>query len=49
MPVAIITGMQNLDKDTLQEVAMLDAVVHYKPLSIAQIQRVVDDLLTRTP
>ena len=49
LPVAIVTGMQNLDKDTLQEVAMLDAVVHYKPLSIAQIQRVVDDLLTRTP
>ena len=49
LPVAIVTGMQNLDKDTLQEVAMLDAVVHYKPLSIAQVQRVVDDLLTRTP
>ena len=47
MPVAIITGMQNLDKDTLQEMTMLGASVHYKPLSIAQMQRVVDDLVTR--
>jgi DNA-binding response OmpR family regulator len=47
VPVAIVTGMQDLDKDTLQEVAMLDASVHYKPLSIAQITKVVDGLLTR--
>jgi DNA-binding response OmpR family regulator len=47
MPVAIITGMQNLDKETLQEITMLDAVIHYKPLSIVQIRQVVDALLTR--
>jgi DNA-binding NtrC family response regulator len=45
MPVAIITGMQNLDKETLQEMAMLEAAVHYKPLSIAQIQQLVNDLV----
>lgn len=47
MPVAIVTGMQNLDKDSLQEITMLEASVHYKPLSIAQMQRLVDDLVTR--
>jgi DNA-binding NtrC family response regulator len=47
LPVAIITGMQDLDKDTLQEAAMLDASVHYKPLSIVQVQTIVNDLLTR--
>lgn len=47
MPVAIITGMQNLDKEALQEIKMLDAVIHYKPLSIVQIRQVVDALLTR--
>jgi len=47
MPVAIITGMQNLDKESLQEIAMLDASVHYKPLSIAQVQQIVDGLIGR--
>lgn len=47
MPVAIITGMQNLDKDTLQEIAMLDAVVHYKPMTILELRQVVDGILTR--
>jgi DNA-binding NtrC family response regulator len=47
LPVAIITGMQDLDKSTLQEIAMLDAVVQYKPLSIAQVTQLVDDLVTR--
>lgn len=47
MPVAIITGMQNLDKESLQEIAMLDATIHYKPLSIMQVQQIVDGLLTR--
>jgi len=48
IPVAIITGMQNLDKETMQEITALDAVVHFKPLSIVQIQRIVADLLART-
>ena len=47
MPVAIVTGMQNLDKDTLQEISMLEATVHYKPLSIAQMQQLVESLVTR--
>ena len=47
LPVAIVTGMQNLDKDTLKEIATLEASIHYKPLSIVQIQRLVDDLVTR--
>jgi DNA-binding NtrC family response regulator len=47
MPVAIVTGMQNLDKDTLKEIATLEATIRYKPLSIVQIQRLVDELITR--
>ena len=47
LPVAIVTGMQNLDKDTLKEIETLEATIHYKPLSIVQIQRLVDDLITR--
>jgi DNA-binding NtrC family response regulator len=45
MPVAIMTGMQNIDRETLQEIAALDASIHYKPLSIVQIQQIVDGLL----
>jgi len=48
LPVAIITGMQNLDKETLQEIAMLDAAVHYKPLTIPQLQQAVNDLVGKT-
>ena len=48
IPVAIVTGMQNLDKETLQEIAMLEADIHYKPVSIVQIQRIVEELLART-
>jgi len=47
LPVAIVTGMQNLDKDTLKEIETLEATIHYKPLSIVQIQRLVDELVTR--
>ena len=49
IPVALVTGMQNLDKETTQEVTMLNAEVHFKPLSIVQIQRIVTDLLAKTP
>ena len=45
--VAIITGMQNLDKETLREIAMLDAAIHYKPLSIVQMRQIAG-ILTRT-
>jgi DNA-binding NtrC family response regulator len=49
IPVAIITGMQNLDKETMQEITMLDAVVHFKPLSIVQIRQIADELLAKAP
>ena len=49
MPAVIITGMQNLDKETLQEIAVLDASIHYKPVSIVQIRRIVEELLARAP
>jgi len=48
MPVAIITGMQNLDTETLQEMAMLEATVHYKPISLPQLQQLVSDLTTKS-
>ena len=48
LPVAIITGMQNLDKEALQEIVMLDAAIHYKPLSIAQMRQIVDVLTTKS-
>ena len=47
MPVAIITGMQDLDQDSLKEISTLNATVHYKPLSIVQIRQLVDELVTR--
>ena len=47
MPVAIVTGSTNLDKESHQEIVMLDATVHFKPLSVVQLHAVVDQLLTR--
>ena len=47
MPVALMTGMTDLDAETLQELAMLDTAVHYKPLPVAEIHLIVADLLTR--
>jgi DNA-binding response OmpR family regulator len=47
MPIAMMTGMSTLDTDSLQELAMLDTGVHFKPLTIAEIQKVADDLLGR--
>lgn len=47
MPVAIITGMQNLDKDTLQEIAALGAAVHYKPIGVPELQQLVADLVAK--
>ena len=47
MPVAMMTGMTNIDKESLQELAMLDTAVHFKPLSLAEIRNIVEGLLTR--
>ena len=49
MPVAIITGMRNLDEETLQELALLEATVRYKPISIPQLQELVNELVAGKP
>jgi DNA-binding NtrC family response regulator len=47
IPVAIITGVSNLDDATLREIRTLDADLRFKPLPIAAIQTVARDLLAR--
>jgi DNA-binding NtrC family response regulator len=49
MPVAIITGVPDLDEATVEEIRALGAAVHFKPLSIAEVQTIAAALLsTRT-
>jgi DNA-binding NtrC family response regulator len=48
LPVAIITGVRNIDEESMQEIAMLDASVHYKPISIPEIVDVVQGLLNQS-
>jgi len=45
LPVAIVTGLQPIDDESLQEIAMLDAKIHYKPVSLAEIRQIVDELV----
>jgi len=45
MPVAIVTGLQPLDEASLQEIARLGAKIHYKPVSLAEIRQIVDELV----
>jgi DNA-binding NtrC family response regulator len=45
MPVAIMTGGENPDNETLKEIETLGASIHYKPLSVVQIRQIVDGLL----
>jgi DNA-binding NtrC family response regulator len=47
IPVAIITGVSNLDDATLREIRTLDADLRFKPLPIGAIQTVARDLLAR--
>ena len=45
IPVAVITGVPNVDEATLKELDALNARVWYKPLSIAEIAEVARTLL----
>jgi two-component system phosphate regulon response regulator PhoB len=44
-PVAVVTGDYFLDKATIAELATLGAEVHFKPLWLVDLQRIVDALL----
>jgi two-component system OmpR family response regulator len=46
IPVAVITGMTNLDRATLADITALGARVWYKPLSIQEIADVARTLLS---
>jgi len=48
IPVAVVTGMTNLDPATLADIAALGARVWYKPLSIQEIGDVARTLLSGT-
>jgi CheY-like chemotaxis protein len=47
IPVAVITGMTNLDPSTLADIKALGARVWFKPLSISEIGAVARTLLTK--
>src|SRR3954470_1973664 len=48
IPVAVITGMTNLDAATLADIAALGARVFYKPLSMQEIGDIARTLLAET-
>lgn len=45
LPVAVVTGLSLLDDATTREISSLGASVHFKPLSIAEVQRIARSLL----
>lgn len=47
IPVGVITGAPTLDDATVNDLRALNAQVWFKPLSIEEIQRVAQTLLTR--
>jgi DNA-binding NtrC family response regulator len=47
MPVALVTGVTNLDEATIQEIASLNAELAYKPLGIEDIQALAKRLVER--
>jgi CheY-like chemotaxis protein len=47
IPVAVITGLTNLDQATLGDIKALGARVWFKPLSISEISAVAKTLLTK--
>ena len=49
IPVAVITGMSNVQDTVLQELTALGARVWYKPLSLEEIADVARTLLTPQP
>ncbi|HZR23231.1 MAG TPA: response regulator [Vicinamibacterales bacterium] len=48
LPVALVTGVTNLDDTTVQEIASLNAELAYKPLGITDIQTLAEKLLRRS-
>ena len=46
IPVAVITGVYNLDQSTIDEIGALHAPIHLKPLSIGDIQDAARRLLS---
>jgi two-component system, OmpR family, response regulator len=49
LPVAIVTGVSNLDDATRGEIHKLGADLRYKPLRIVEIQAIANELLDRRP
>lgn len=47
IPVAIVTGLPNLDAQTMQEIQDLGAELAFKPMTIDEIQSVARRLLAR--
>jgi DNA-binding NtrC family response regulator len=47
IPVAIITGVADLDEAALHEIRSLDADLRFKPLAVADIRAVARELLAR--
>ena len=47
IPVAIITGMTDLDDTTCAEIRNLDAELWHKPIALADLQAVARHLVTR--
>ena len=45
VPVAIVTGVSNLDTATVEEIGNLGAELAYKPLGIAEVEALVGRLL----
>ena len=46
LPVAIITGMEQLDEATRDEIRSLGAELHYKPVRTTDLQSIARRLLT---
>jgi DNA-binding NtrC family response regulator len=49
MPVAIVTGVSNLDETTQREIRALNAELRFKPLPVAEIQALAHKLLAQRP
>jgi DNA-binding response OmpR family regulator len=47
MPVAFVTGVHDIDDDTMHELRALDAELRFKPLSVAEIQGVARGLVQK--
>jgi DNA-binding NtrC family response regulator len=45
IPVAIVTGTVDLDQDAIDEIGTLGAALHFKPVSVTELQAIVENLL----